>query len=340
MSAHNDARGGPMSDTVTGMEKKKNIIARFFGIREIGALIPLVIIFVIAALSNRAFISLPNLLNMLRAASYLFIVAVGMTFVLCGRGLDLSVGSQVGLSGILLGMLMVWWHVPVWASILITLLAGVAAGAFNGFLITILRIPPFIATLATFYSYRGILQGITKAAPIGPMPQGFKVLGQGSFLGITYVIWFILVLLLAATFVLRKTKYGRYTLAMGGNVESTRLAGINTNRLTFSLYVLIGVLAVVTSIFFNSRFPSVQPTTGTGMELQAIAACIIGGVSLFGGSGSILGTLIGCLFLTVLENGMIMAHISGYWQQAVLGLIIIVAIVIDLVRKGELRRKS
>jgi ribose/xylose/arabinose/galactoside ABC-type transport system permease subunit len=329
-----------MSNAIIGSEKQKSIIRRFFGIREIGALIPLAVIFALAASSNPAFISLPNLLNMLRATSYLFIVGVGMTFVLCGRGLDLSVGSQMGLSGIILGMLMVWWNVPVWASILIALVAGVAAGAINGFLITVLRIPPFITTLATFYSYRGILQGITKAAPIGPMPQGFKILGQGSFLGITFVIWFMFILLLGATFVLRKMKYGRYTLAMGGNVESTRLAGVNTNRLTFSLYVMTGVLAVVTSIFFNSRFSSVQTGTGTGMELQAIAACIIGGVSLFGGSGSVVGTLIGCMFLTVLENGMIMAHVSGYWQQAVLGLIIIIAIVIDLIRKGELRRRA
>ena len=172
------------------------------------------------------------------------------------------------------------------------------------------------------------------------MPQGFKILGQGDFLGVAYVIWFIIVLLLLATFVLRKMKYGRYTLAMGGNVESTRLAGINTQRLTLSLYAVTGVLACVAGIFFSSRFSSVQPSTGSGMELQAIAACIIGGVSLFGGSGSILGTLIGCMFLTVLENGMIMAHISGYWQQAVVGLIIIVAIVIDLLRKGDLLNKA
>ncbi|MBN1834951.1 MAG: ABC transporter permease [Spirochaetales bacterium] len=317
-------------------KKNKSIISRIFGTHEIGAIIPLVVISVAASLSNPAFLTVANLLNMIRAASYLFIVGVGMTFILCGRGLDLSVGSQMGLSGIVLGMLMVWWHVPVWASILIALVVGMAAGAVNGFLITILRIPPFIATLATFYSYRGILQGITKAAPIGPMPAGFKAFGQGAFLGIAYVIWFIIVLVLVATFVLRKTKFGRYTLAMGGNVESTRLAGINTRRLTFSLYVLSGVLACVTSIFFNSRFSSVQTTTGTGMELQAIAACIIGGVSLFGGSGSVVGTLIGCVFLTVLENGMIMAHISGYWQQAIVGLIIIIAIVIDLIRKGEL----
>jgi len=326
-----------MSDVTVA---KKNIIRRFFGVREIGAVIPLVVIFVAAAISNEAFISIPNLLNMLRAASYLFIVGVGMTFVLCGQGLDLSVGSQMGLSGIVLGMLMVWWHVPTWASVLVTLAVGVTAGALNGFLITRLRIPPFIATLATFYSYRGILAGITKGAPIGPMPPDYRAFGQSALIGVASVIWFILLLALAATFVLRRTKYGRYTLAMGGNIESTRLAGVNTRRLTFSLYVVSGVLACVTGIFFNSRFASVQPTTGTGMELQAIAACIIGGVSLFGGSGSIVGTLIGCLFLTVLENGMIMAHISGYWQQAVVGLIIVIAIVIDLLRKGELFRKE
>ena len=327
-----------MSDAATA--KKKGVVRRSFAVREIGALIPLVLIVVAASFSNPAFISLPNILNMIRATSYLFIVGVGMTFVLCGRGLDLSVGSQVGLSGIMLGILMVTWQFPAWISVTIALLFGALTGAVNGFLITNLRIPPFIATLATFYSYRGIVMGITKGVSIGPMPQGFKVLGQGSFLGIAYVSWFILVLLLLATFVLRKTKYGRYTLAMGGNEESTRLAGIRTNRLTFSLYVLSGLLACVTSVFFNSRFSSVQPSTGTGMELQAIAACIIGGVSLFGGSGSIVGTLIGCMFLTVVENGMIMAHISGYWQQAVIGLIIIIAITIDLIRKGELFRKE
>jgi ribose/xylose/arabinose/galactoside ABC-type transport system permease subunit len=326
--------------SVATTAKQKGAIRRFFAIREIGALIPLVIIVVAASFSNPAFISLANILNMIRATSYLFIVGVGMTFVLCGRGLDLSVGSQVGLSGIMLGILMVTWQLPAWMSVIIALLVGALTGAVNGFLITNLRIPPFIATLATFYSYRGIVMGITKGVSIGPMPQAFKVLGQGTFLGIAYVIWFIIVLLLLATFVLRKMKYGRYTLAMGGNVESTRLAGVNTNRLTFSLYVVSGLLACVTSVFFSSRFSSVQPSTGNGMELQAIAACIIGGVSLFGGSGSILGTLIGCMFLTVVENGMIMAHISGYWQQAVVGLIIIIAIVIDLIRKGDLFKKE
>ena len=329
-----------MSNMTTITRKRPNLIKRFFRIREIGALIPLLIIFIAASFSNPAFTSISNILNMLRASSYIFIVGVGMTFVLCGRGLDLSVGSQVGLSGIFLGMLTVWWHLPIWASIPLTLLMGALTGAFNGFLITVLRIPPFIATLATYYSYRGILEGTTKGMPITPMPEGLKAIGQGTFLGISLVVWFITLLFIVATFVMHKTKFGRYTLAMGGNEESTRLAGINTKKLTFSLYVLSGVMAFIAGIFFTSRFSSASSLTGTGMELRVIAASIIGGVSLFGGAGSILGTLIGAMFLVVLDNGMTMAHISGYWQRAVVGLIIIIAITVDLARKGELFRKD
>ncbi len=311
-------------------------IARILRKREIGALIPLIIIFILASMSNPAFSSLANILNMLRSSAYIFIAGVGMTFILCGRGLDLSIGSQVGLAGVVLGVLTVWWNVPIWISVAVTLIVGFAAGAFNGFLITGLNIPPFIATLATYYGYRGILEGVTKGSPITPMPEEFLVLGQGAFLGVQYVIWFIVLLFLCASFVLRKTKYGRYILAMGGNAESTRLAGINTRRVAFSMYVISAGLACTAGIFFTSRFSSAQPSTGMGMELRVIAACIIGGVSLFGGAGSITGTLIGSIFLVVLDNGMIMAHISGYWQQTVIGLIIIIAISIDLARKGEL----
>jgi ribose/xylose/arabinose/galactoside ABC-type transport system permease subunit len=329
-----------MSEAAIAVTKRKNIIVRFLQIREIGALLPLIVIFIAAALSNPAFATLPNLLNMARSASYIFIVGVGMTFILCGRGLDLSVGSQVGMTGVVLGVLMVWWKLPIWASVPITIVVGAAAGALNGFFVTVLRIPPFIATLATFYGYRGILEGVTKGTPITPMPAGFKVLGLGQFLGVSLVVWFIALLFVAATFVMRKTKFGRYTLAMGGNPQSTRLAGINTERLTFSLYVVSGLLCCVAGIFFASRFTSAQATTGVGMEMRVIASCIIGGVSLFGGAGSMLGTLIGAAFLVVLDNGMIMAHISGYWQQAVVGCIIIIAIVIDLARKGDLFKRE
>ena len=328
-----------MSDIKTA-GNKKNPILRFLEIREIGALIPLVLIFIVVSFVNNSFFSLPNILNMLRASSYIFIVAVGMTFVLCGRGLDLSVGSQMALTGVIMGVVLVQWQLPIWLGLIITVAMGALTGAVNGFFVAHIGIPPFIATLATFYGYRGIVLGITKGSPITPMPEALKVLGQGSFLGVVYVVWFMALLFFVATFVLRMTKFGRYTLAMGGNAESTRLAGVNTKRLTFSLYVLSGVLACVAGLFFTARFSSAQPTAGIGLELQVIAACIIGGVSLFGGSGSILGTLIGAMFLIVLNNGMIMVHISAYWQQTVVGAIIILAIVIDLIRKGDLLRKA
>ena len=329
-----------MEDSVTIKKPKKNLFVRIIQVREIGALLPLIILLILTSLINKSFYSIDNILNMLRATSYIFIAGVGMTFILCSRGLDLSVGSQMGLSGILIGMLLVYLHLPVWLAVLITLLAGAGAGAINGSLITFLGIPPFIATLATYYSYRGIVMGITKGAPISPMPAAFKVIGQGKWFGIAIVIYFIALLFIVATFVLRKTKYGRYILATGGNAESTRLAGINTRAITFSTYVLMGVLAFTGGLLFTSRFSSAQPNTGTGYELRVIAACIIGGVSLFGGAGSIAGTFVGSAFMVVLDNAMTMARISGYWKQAILGGIIIIAIIIDLIRKGELFRKE
>jgi ribose/xylose/arabinose/galactoside ABC-type transport system permease subunit len=319
---------------------KKNLFVRFFRIREIGALIPLILVIIVTSIINKSFYSANNVVNMMRATSYIFIAGVGMTYVLCSNGLDLSIGSQMALSSILLGILLVNYRLPIWISIIITLICGAAAGAFNGFLVTGLGFPPFIATLATYYSYRGIVLGVTRGAPISPMPEAFKVIGLGRLLGIPYVIYFMVILFIIATFVLRKTKYGRYILARGGNEESTRLAGINTRLLTFSTYVLMGILAFTSGIFFTSRFSSAQPTTGTGLELRVIAACIIGGVSLFGGSGSIAGTFVGSTFMVVLENAMSMARISGYWKMTVLGVIIIIAIIIDLARKKELFKKE
>lgn len=329
-----------MEDTIAVTRSKKSLLVRIMRIREIGALLPLILLLILTSLINRNFYSIDNILNMLRATSYVFIAGVGMTYVLCSRGLDLSIGSQMGLSSILIGIFLVYLGLPVWLTILFTLLAGAAAGAINGALVTLLKFPPFIATLATYYSYRGIVMGVTKGAPISPMPEAFKVLGLGKWFNVSIVIYFIALLAVVATFVLRKTRYGRYILATGGNEESTRLAGINTKAIIFSTYVLMGVLAFTAGLFFTSRFSSAQPSTGTGYELRVIAACIIGGVSLFGGTGSIAGTFVGSAFLVVLDNAMTMARISGYWKQAILGVIIVVAIIIDLLRKGELFRKE
>jgi ribose/xylose/arabinose/galactoside ABC-type transport system permease subunit len=328
-----------MTNLENNRTDKSNIL-KFLEMREIGALLPLLILIIISSSVNSSFYSFDNIMNMLRSTSYLFIPAVGMTFVLCSKGLDLSVGSAMGLSGVSLGVLMVWFNVPILPSVIITLLIGMLSGAVNGALITFLKFPPFIATLATYYSYRGLVMGITKGAPISPMPEQFNVFGLGTLFHIPYIVIFSILLLVAAQFVLTKTKYGRYVLATGGNEESTQLAGINTKKIKFISYIVVSTLAFVSGLFFSARFTSAQPGLGTGYELRIITACIIGGVSLFGGAGSIIGTFIGSLFMIVLENGMTMARISGYWKQGILGVIIIIAIVIDLIRKKELLAKN
>ncbi|HOV62950.1 MAG TPA: ABC transporter permease [Spirochaetia bacterium] len=328
-----------MVETDSG-EKKKNIIVQLFEIREIGAILPLIILVIISSIINSSFYSLDNILNILRSTAYLFIPAVGMTFVLCASGIDLSVGSSMGLSGVMLGMLMVWFKVPVIPSVIITLIVGACAGAVNGLLITTLKFPPFIATLATYYSYRGLVMGVTKGGPISPMPESFNRFGLATILGIPNIVVFMVFLLIVGEFVLTKTKYGRYVLATGGNEESARLAGINTSKIVFANYVIVGFLSFVSGLFFSARFTSAQPSLGTGYELRIITACIIGGVSLFGGAGSMIGTFFGSLFMIVLENGMTMARISGYWKQAILGVIIVIAVIIDLIRKKELFAKK
>ena len=320
--------------------RKENIFLRIFKIREIGALLPLILLIIIISLVNKSFYSIDNILNMLRATSYIFIAGVGMTFVLASRGLDLSIGSQMALSGIVVGVAMVYLGLPIWLSVIICIAAGAIAGAFNGVMVTIVGIPPFIATLATYYLYRGIALGITKGSPISGIPKNFLVVGQGKLFGVSYTIYFIIILFIVANFILTKTRYGRYTLANGGNEESARLAGINIKLIKFSTYLFIGLLVSIASLFFTARFASVQVNVGTGFELRVIAACIIGGVSLFGGSGTIIGTFIGSMFMVVLDNAMTMARISGYWKMAALGIIIIIAIIIDLGRKGELIKKK
>lgn len=312
---------------------------RVFGVSEMAALIPLIIIFVVASIVNDKFFTAINILTMLRAASYLFIPAIGMTFIFVSRGLDLSVGSQMALSGIIVGALTLYSGLPVWLAVIITLIAGAIAGAFNGVLVTIIKIPPFIATLSTYYIYRGLVNGVTKGKTIVGLSESFLKIDAKLIYDISNVVIFGLIIFIIATFVLIKTRYGRYVYATGGDEESARLSGVNVKFIKFSTYVLTGILAFAAGIFYTSRFGSAQVNVGVGSELRIIAACIIGGVSLFGGKGSIAGAFIGSVFMIVLDNAMTMARVSGYWKLAILGLIIIAAILVDLSRRGEISFK-
>ena len=316
--------------------KKENIIKRIFKIQEIGVLIPLVILIIIFGSVNQSFFRLDNVIDILHATTYIFIAGIGVTYIFLAKGLDLSLGSQLALDVIVVGLLLnagVSWPI----AIIIVLILGLILGAFNGFLIVYIKIPAFIATLATLYIYRGIVSGITKGRALVNFPEKFTILGKGTFLGIPYIIFLALLIGIIAQFVLIKIPYGRYIFAVGGNIDSARLSGINTKIVSFSTYVLLGVLMSISGIFWSSRLASSQPGLGTGFEFKAISAVIIGGISLYGGQGSIYGTFFGALFLVVLQNGLTMVRINQYWQMTILGFIIIFAIVLDIARKNNIK---
>jgi len=319
------------------MKSDKGIPSRFKGLhfRELGIFISLVVICTITGIINPIFFSFDNVIDLLRSTSFTLIVAVGMTFVLLSAGLDLSVGSIIGLSGIVTGWALVaQW--PVIPAIALGLAAGTLVGLLNGTIIIKFGIPPLIVTLGTMYIARGFVYVISQGRPFYPFPDSFKVLGQGVFLRIPISVYLALALSILGHWVLRNTVFGRSVFALGGNEEASRTAGIPTNRVKLGIYAVSAFTASITGLLMASRLSSSQAGAGTGWEMTVIASVIIGGTSLFGGSGSILGTAIGAAIMTVLTNAMVLMRVSVFWQKIVVGVIIIVAVGIDTHRRSRL----
>lgn len=309
-------------------QSKSNLWQRIMSKREMGMAIPLVLLIVIVGIVNPVFLDVDNILNILRQTAFTFIIGVAMTFVLIGGGLDLSVGSVLALGGVISGLAMLA-GIPVWLSVLLGVLVGVAVGLFNGVVVTRFKIPSLIVTLGMMYFARGVVQVLTRGNPVYPLPEEFNFLGQGFIWGIPVVIIVAAVLGVLGHIVLSQTAFGRAVYAAGGNRETARLSGINVNRVQTWVYVLCGGSAGLAGVLTAARLASALSNAGTGMELQVIAAVIIGGTSMFGGSGSILGTIIGVLLMNVIANGMILVRISVYYQAMVIGAIIILAVGID-----------
>jgi ribose/xylose/arabinose/galactoside ABC-type transport system permease subunit len=318
-------------------------IGRFFRriirARESGIAIPLILLIVVISLVNPVFLNIDNLLNIARQISFTFIIGVAMTFVLIAAGLDLSVGSVLALGGVICGLVLRALMVsqPLWiaiaAGILVGSAMGILTGIFNGIVITRFKIPPLIVTLGMMYIARGIVQVLTRGNPVYPFPDQFNEIGQGYFLGVPNVVYVALVLGVLGHIVLTQTAFGRAVCAVGGNNETARLSGINVPAILTMVYVICGVASALAGVLTASRLASALSNAGTGMELQVIAACIIGGTSMFGGSGSILGTLIGAAFMSIIANGMVLMKISVYYQSIVIGAIIILAVGMDQFRR-------
>ncbi|NLF75795.1 MAG: ABC transporter permease [Chloroflexi bacterium] len=313
---------------------------------QLRAFIALILLFTFFAIVSDAFLTQNNQVILAKQVAINAILGIGMTFVILTGGIDLSVGSIVGLTGMIAGGLIneglilsplnrvVYFN--VWIIALISLAAGMAIGLFNGILVTRFNVAPFIATLGTLYMARGFAllsnAGATFPNLVGK-PElgntGFPALGRDTFLGLPYSIWLMIGLGLLAIFITRKTPFGRQVYAIGGNRRAAQLSGVRVKTVTLLTYVISGFCSAMVGLIITSQLVAAHPATGDAFELNAIAAVVLGGTSLAGGRGTILGTIVGAFVIGVLRNGMVIEGVSSFWQMIITGGVIVLAVIID-----------
>ena len=337
---------------MTALESSTRIGGLRFGwtpeaLHKLSAVLTLVILIAVFAFGNAAFLTVGNGLTVLLQTSVIGLLGIGMTLVIITGGIDLSVGSVLALAGTVTGML-VKMGMPVVPAMLLGVAVGGACGLFNGLVITKLRITPFVATLGMMLIARGTALQLTGAAPISQLGEAFGVLGNGAlfrvvgqgtnglpkviFPGIPFPALLLLVVAVAATYLLRRRALGRHIYATGSNEEAARLSGVRVNRTKILAYVMSGALAGLSGVVLMSRLVTAQPNEGVMYELDAIAAAVIGGASLMGGVGTISGTMIGAFIIGVLRNGLNMAGVSAFIQQIIIGFVMIIAVYVDQIR--------
>jgi ribose transport system permease protein len=292
----------------------------------------LIVLFVALAIASPHFLTSTNLSSVVRQTAVINIMSLGMTVIIIAGGIDLSVGAILAMGGVL-GTMALAGGMPVSAGVAVGIATGLLWGTCNGVLTTRLRIAPFIVTLGTLGIIRGVTLIITNGLPVHQIPRSFSFLGEGTVLGVPFVLW-ILVLCAGVTHViLEHTRLGRYAFAIGSNPAAAVYAGVPVALYTTAVYSYAGMLTGLAGMIEASRLMTGQPTAGNGYELQAIAAVIIGGGSFYGGEGSVVGTLIGAFIMGLLSNGSDLLGVSPYLQQAIIGGVIILAVAVDELRK-------
>lgn len=293
-------------------------------------LIGLIIFAVIVSVLNPRFLTHANILNVLRQTSINSIIAIGMTLVILKGGIDLSVGSILAFCGAVMASLLNAGHNPILA-LIVTLALGLVFGFFNGFLVSKMKLQAFIVTLVTMTFLRGATLVFTEGKPITVDDGGllFENIGGGYLFDIPIPIYIMIALFVAGHYLLMHTKFGRYTYAIGGNEEATKLSGINVDKVKMWVYGLCGMLSALAGVILTSRLYSAQPTAGSGYELDAIAAVVLGGTSLAGGVGRVTGTALGALIIGVLGNALNLLNVSSYYQMMIKAIVILIAVLID-----------
>ena len=300
-------------------------------------LVVLIVLCMVLSLLKPAFYSSFNLSTLVRTISWTTIVAFGQTLVLLTGGIDLSVAGMAGMSGILSAWFMVNAGIPPYIVIPVVIIFAYLVGCINGILITKMGMVPFIVTLATGQIFTGIIYVITQGHPILGIPESAMLLGQGMVFGvIPFPTIAMIILCFILIYVMKFTPFGRYVYAVGGNAEAARIAGIKSDKIVINVYGLSGVMASIAGILITCRLGTAQPTVGADWVMPSVTAAAIGGTSLAGGRGTIIGALIGGCFMGVVENAITILAISAYWEQVITGAIIIIAIAIDCIKSRRI----
>ena len=313
----------------TAMSKRWTALLQ---VRELNVLSALLVVVALISVATPYFLTTDNLMGVFRSFSLIAIMSIGMVMVIITGGIDLSMGSVMGLSS-LVTALGFQSGLPTAICILGGLATGLLFGLFNGLLITVVRLPPFIATLGSLSIGRGLLYIITRGVPLTPdTPDSFAEIGQGYVGPVPVPVMIMLAMALLFSVLMRQTRFGRHVYATGGNEQAARLSGVKTARVKLLVYVLSGLIAALAGIVSFSRYLSAEPASGFGAELDVIAAAVIGGASLSGGVGSVGGAIIGAALAGIIANGVVLMNINTYAQQAITGAVILIAVSLDVWR--------
>ena len=313
---------------------------KYLQMREVNVFSALVVIVILMSLLSPYFLTRENIFNLLRGMSTIGIMAIGQTMVIITGGIDLSVGSVLAVSSMLTARLITVHDENAFLSLLFGLSSGLLLGTINGLIITRFKINPFIATLATLSVFRGTNYLISQMITVTDFPASFVKIGQGSFLGIPIPVYIMLIVVTIAFIFMKKSKFGFHLVATGGNVEASRVNGINITSMRFLAYILCGLCVAIAAVIMTARTASAQVGAGTNMELDAIAAVVIGGTSLSGGNANVWGTLFGCLVVGFVNNGLNLLNIDPSWQVVAKGMLILLAVVLDTASTGLYTKKS
>ena len=312
--------------------KKENMLQKMLRQEQSGLLIALIVLAIVFSIATPIFFTGLNLVNILRQVSLNAIAAIGMTMIILTGEIDLSVGSIQALAGVT-AVIVLNITGSIFMALVVALAIGVATGLATGLIVTKLGINSLIATLGTMAIYRGIIMVATQAVSQPVMVEGFSEIGAGSVLGVPIPVIIAAALIAVFIFILNNTVFGRYIYAVGGNKDSAKLAGLNVSNIKLKVYIIGNVLFALSAFILTSRLDSGQAIAGTGMEMNVIAACILGGVSLNGGTGSLAGAIIGVVILGVIQNGLVLLDVNTFYHDIVRGAVILIAVYLDVRRR-------